>query len=104
MPELVEHLEIAARDRGLVGIGHTLPALGPRAIDERMVVGDAERFGMVAVLRLDVPELDVAVEPPAHRYEPVAVLHRAAGIGDENAHSREGARENESLQRLEKVV
>src|SRR5690606_19954216 len=103
MPKLVEHIEIAPGDRRLIRIGHPVPAFGARAVHERVLVGDAERLGVIAVLRLDVAKLDVAVQPAPHGHEPVAVLHGANGVSDQNANTGKRARKDETLQRLEEI-
>ena len=96
--------QVDPRDGRLVGVRHAFPAVVARAIDERVLVGDAERIRMRAVLGLHIAELDVAVQPPPHRDEAAAGLDHTVRFVNEHAHARECAREDELLQRLEEVV
>src|SRR5690606_8158131 len=59
VPDRVETAQVKPGDGGLVRIRHAVPALGARAIDERVLVGDEKRFVAVAEFRLGVAELDV---------------------------------------------
>src|SRR5487761_372560 len=77
IPDLIEFLQVQARDRRIVDVRDAVPGIGAHAVDDGPVVRDEIGRGSLAGLRRDVADVDAAREPPPHGHEAVAVAHDA---------------------------
>src|SRR5262245_31789407 len=102
-PDLIEVVEVAPRDEGVVHLEDSLPAGGLETVDEGAVVGDQEGRLVVAAVGLHAANLDVARDAAREVDELAALVDDPRRVREQHAHLGIALREHELLHRLEEL-
>src|SRR5688572_5245186 len=102
-PDLVEVIQIAARDHGVIHLDDAFPARGLQPVDEGAIVRDQERGLVVAAIRLHAPDLDMAGDAAREVHELAALVDHPRRVGEQHAHLRVALGEHELLDGFEEV-